>query len=228
MAALSYRVGKARWEIERLRCKESGFTLVELLLILAILGVLVAVAAISLVGLLGHGEEEAYDVDERNIQMAVSTFYADAHAFAGDSGDGWNEAGGYTAVHTYPTYNGLDSDLYRGVEVALGDYDVYEIWSAPDTRATDADVRNAAIWMGLLKNEPDYGTAGPDVAPGDANSPLADEYGPYLNELPESCSNMNSTQGDGSITWIVGDYGRVYGVYEEEGVWYAGFGGRYP
>ncbi len=214
--------------IERLRCKQRGFTLVELLLVLAILGILAAVVSISVVGLMGHGEKEAYDVDERTIQMAVATFYADQHAFAGGAGGGWNEAGGYTDVHNYPTYNGLDSDLYRGVEFTLGNYIVHEIWSAPDTGATDADVRNAAIWMGLLENGPGDGAAAPDEAPGDDNSPLANEHGPYLHPLPDSCSTMNSSQGKGTITWIVGAYGRVYGVYEVDGVWYAGYGGRYP
>ena len=214
--------------IERLRREERGFTLVEIIIVVAIMGILAAVVSMSVVGLIGRGEGEAYATDERTIQLAVSTFYADVHAFAGGSGDGWNEVGGYAAVHNYPTGYGRDSDLYRGVEVTLGDYVVHEVWSAPDTRATDADVRNAAIWMGLLVKEPGYGTAGPDIAPGDDNSSLDGEYGLYLNPLPDSCSTMNCTQGKGTITWIVGAYGRVYGVYEVGGVWYTGYGGRYP
>ena len=200
----------------------------EIIIVVAIMGILAAVVSMSVVGLIGRGEGEAYATDARTIQMAVSTFYSDVHAFAGGAGGGWNEAGGYTDVHNFPTRYGRESDLYRGVEVTLGDYVVHEVWSAPDTRATTNDVRDAAIWMGLLVKEPGYGTAGPDIAPGDDNSPLDDEYGLYINSLPDSCSTMNSAQGKGTITWIVGDYGRVYGVYEVDGMWYAGYGGRYP
>lgn len=214
--------------IERLRRKQRGFTLVELLLVLAILGVLAAVVSVAVAGLMGRGEKESYDVDERTIQMAVSTFYADKHAYAVGSGEGWNEDGGYSDVHNYPTYNSRYSNLYKGDEVTLGEYLVREVWSAPDTGATDDEVRNAAIWMGLLVNWPGSGFEGTDVAPGDDNAPMYGEHGPYLNSLPESCSAMNSLNGTGSITWIVGAYGGVYGVYKEGGVWYAGFGGRYP
>jgi len=106
-----------------------------------------------------------------------------------------------------------------------------------DTQATTADIRDAAIWMGLLTYGPgdgDLDGAGPDVAPGDNNSPRASEHGPYLNPLPKSCSIYNSSRGTGTITWVVGYSGRVYGVFSSDengdGVeeWYAGFGGRYP
>jgi hypothetical protein len=57
---------------------------------------------------------------------------------------------------------------------------------------------------------------------------LAGEPGPYLNRLPKSCSNNNSSASTGTFTWIVGAYNRIYGVFEQGGVWYAGFGGQYP
>ena len=196
---------------------------------LLILGILAAVVVVNVVGLTGRGESESYATDESTIQLSVSTFYADAHAYR--STGGWNEAGNYTSVHNYPTPLGTASKLYLGIETSIGQYKVNEVWSAPGIQATTPEIMAAAIWMGLLVNgagQCDVTGAGPDVAPGDNNSPRAGEPGPYLNPLPRSCSKYNSSTGTGSITWIVGEYNRIYGVFEDGGVWYAGFGGRYP
>jgi len=214
--------------IERLRRKQRGFTLVELLLVLAILGVLAAVVSISVVGLMGHGEEEAYNVDERTIQLAVSTFYSDKHAYAGNFTVGWNRASGYTSVHNYPAETGEASELYAAVRTQLGGYQVWEILGFTGSTPAEkrAEIEAAAIWMGLLVNGPGDGEGLPPTK--DNAAPLDGEHGPYLNPLPDSCGTMNCSRGSGSITWIVGAYGRVYGVYEADSVWYAGYGGRYP
>ena len=209
------------------RVKEKGFTLVEVVLVVAILGILAAVVSISVVGLMGHGEEEAFDTDERTIQMAVSTFYADAHAYAAGAG-GWNETGSYTSVHNYPTRNGKDSELYDAdATTEVNGYSVKEIigFSGSTPLEKRTEIENAAIWMGLLVNGPGEGT-NPDSK--DNSAPLGEESGPYLNPLPESCSHMNISNGSGTITWVVGAYGRVYGTWEQDGVWYTGYGGRYP
>jgi hypothetical protein len=198
--------------------------------VLLILGVLAAVVVVNVVGLTGRGEAESYAMDERTIQLAVSTFWADAHAYS--STGGWNEAGNYTSVHNYPTGSGTDSTLYLGNETMMGKYKVnLVIDTSTGMPATTGSITAAAIWMGMLVNgagQFDVTGAGPDIAPGDNNSPLADEHGPYLNPLPKSCSKYNSSRGSGTITWIVGEYNRIYGVFESGGLWYAGFGGRYP
>jgi hypothetical protein len=195
-----------------------------------ILGILAGVVVVNVVGLSGRGEAESYAVDERTIQMVVSTFYADTHAYS--STGGWNEAGNYTSVHNYPTAMGNASSLYLGNETSMGKYKVRVVMDSSDgLPATTDDIKAAAIWMRLLVNGPGKGDstgAGLDTAPGDTNSPLAGEPGPYLNSLPKSCSRINSSSGTGSITWIVGEYNRIYGVFEQNGLWYAGFGGRYP
>jgi len=208
--------------------------------VVLILGILAAVVVVNVVGLTGRGEAESYATDESTIQLVVSTFKSDIHAYSGIDGDGdgwidgWNEAGNYTSVHNYPIGNPTDAaalDLYLGKETSIGRYTVNEVWSAPDTPATTPEILAAAIWMGLLTKGPGEGVvtgAGPDVAPGDNNSPRAGEFGPYLNPLPKSCSQNNSSDGSGTITWIVGEHGMVYGVFEQGGTWYAGFGGRYP
>jgi len=194
--------------------------------VLLILGILAAVVVVNVVGLTGRGEAESYAVDERTIQLVVSTFYADAHAYS--STGGWNEAGNYASVHNYPTATGTASTLYLGNETGMGKYKVHVVMNGSDIAATD-DIEAAAIWMGLLVNGPGDGTGiSPVLDTMDNSAPLAGEPGPYLNPLPKSCSGYNSSNGTGTITWIVGAYNRIYGVFEQGGVWYAGFGGRYP
>lgn len=194
---------------------------------LLILGILAAVVVVNVVGLGGRGQAESYATDLSTIQLSVSTFYSDTHAYSATGG--WNEAGNYTYVHSYPTQSGTDSTLYPGNETVMGKYTVNVVMDSSDGMpATTGNITAAAIWMGLLVNGPGYGSPGPDVAPGDNNSPLPGEQGPYLNPLPKSCSQYNSSSGTGTITWIVGEYNRVYGVFESSGLWYAGFGGRYP
>ncbi len=194
---------------------------------LLILGILAAVVVVNVVGLTGRGEAESYAVDERTIQLSVSTFYADAHAYS--STGGWNEAGNYISVHNYPTATGTASKLYLGVETGMDKYKVNVVMNGNGTAARDADIQAAAIWMGLLVNGPGDGTGiSPVLDTMDNSAPLRGEPGPYLNPLPRSCSKYNSSTGTGTITWIVGSYNRVYGVFEQGGVWYAGFGGRYP
>ena len=206
---------------------------------LLILGILAAVVVVNVVGLTGRGEAESYATDESTIQLVVSTFKSDIHAYSGIDGDGdgwidgWNEAGNasnYTSVHNYPIGNPTDAaalDLYLGNETSMGRYKVHVVMdgtdNTPANEEIDRDITAAAIWMGLLTNGPGNGTD----TPGDS-APLRGEPGPYLNPLPRSCSTYNSSVGSGTITWIVGAYNRIYGVFEQGGVWYAGFGGRYP
>ena len=195
---------------------------------LVILGVLAAVVVVNVVGLTGRGEADSYAVDERTIQLSVSTFYSDTHAYS--SAGGWNEAGNPTSVHNYPTKWGNASPLYLGDETSMGKYKVHLVMDSSDAQpATTGDITAAAIWMSLLVNGPGDGTGiSPILDTMDNSAPLAGEHGPYLNPLPRSCSRLNSSTGSGTITWIVGAYNRIYGVFESGGLWYAGFGGRFP
>ena len=196
-----------------------------------ILGILAAVVVVNVVGLTGRGEAESYATDERTIQTVVSAFYADVHAYNNNVAVGWNELGNHTSFHKYPTASGWYSSLYAGESVPLNGRTVRVIKWRGHEEATAEDIdravkEDAAIWMSLLTKGPGEGTG---IAPDkDTSAPLAGEPGPYLNPLPKSCSQNNSSAGSGTITWIVGEYGRIYGVFEQGGVWYAGFGGRYP
>ncbi len=216
-----------RWEIERHRSGERGFTLVELLLVLVIMGVLAAIVTISVVGLIGRGKEEGYEIDERHLQSAVTYFYYDTHAY--DAVDGWNEDSGDPG-HNYPTASGQESGLYPSeTESTINGQRVHRLMEGPGDPAEDADVADGAIWMALLVNGPGSGAAGADVPPGDHNSPLERERGPYLNEVPKSCRTYNSSRGHGTYTWIVGTYHRVWGVFQQDtDEWYVGFNGSYP
>ena len=205
-------------------------------MVIFILGILSGVVVVNVVGLVGRGEKEAYATDEKTIQTEVSAFYADIHAYS--SNGGWNQTGNHTSVHNYPTESGTyyymdgadEFSLHLGREDTVNGYDVRVVMrqdrdGSPPIDATATDVAAAAIWMGLLTKGPGEGTNPPDR---DTSAPLAGEYGPYLNPLPKSCSQHNSQYGSGTITWIVSEYGRVYGVFESGGVWYAGYGRKYP
>jgi type II secretory pathway pseudopilin PulG len=196
--------------------------------VIFILGILAAVVVVNVVGLTRRGEAEGYASDLGTIQLAVSAFYSDAHAYS--STGGWDEAGNYTSVHNYPTATGDASRLYLGSEVILGKYKVHVVMDGNDSKeATTGDIIAAAIWMGLLTHGPGSGTGiAPVLDTKDNSAPLQGENGPYLNPLPRSCSQYNASAGTGTITWIVGEYNRVYGVSEQAGVWYAGYCGRYP
>lgn len=204
--------------------REGGFTLLELMGVLAILAVVVAVVVLALVGFKGRGGEESYNTDKDTLQTAVSAFYADKHSY--DPSGGWNEASGFAPDSNFPTRNGSFSDLYPGDVVNVGGQKVYLLMKSSDDSLADAgDVINAAIWMGLLVNAPGSGI-NPDSK--DNSSPLAGELGPYLNEVPKSCSTYNSYMGKGTYTWIVGKDGKVYGVFVKECVWHVGYSGAYP
>jgi type II secretory pathway pseudopilin PulG len=201
--------------------------MLELLVVIAILVVLVAAVVVSLLGFKGRGSQSTYSTDGSTLQTAVSAFYSDKHAY--DPVKGWNEASG-RADFSFPTRNGRSSSLYLGDAVNVNGQSVYLLMNASnDSLANADDVIKAAIWMGLLVNGPGSGTGIAPVADTKDNSaPLAGENGPYLNEVPKSCSTYNSLLGKGTYTWIVGKDGRVYGVFVKDCIWYQGYSGAYP
>ena len=71
-----HRVPNAARRI-RSRIEESndGFTLIELIVVIAILGILIAIAVPTIRGFLENSKEQAYDADQRVIQLAVDAYY---------------------------------------------------------------------------------------------------------------------------------------------------------
>jgi|GEM_PF-381807 prepilin-type N-terminal cleavage/methylation domain-containing protein len=55
---------------------ESGFTLIELVVVIAILGILVAIAVPVISGFLGSSKEQAYNADQKLLQVAVDAYYS--------------------------------------------------------------------------------------------------------------------------------------------------------
>jgi hypothetical protein len=196
--------------------------------------VLAAVVIPNVTGMFGRGAAQAFDTDVKTIQTSMSTFYFDVHSYA--AVNGWNEAvGANTNGHYYPTAGAQASTLL--VSTTADTYKKQQVYAVLEddgtTPATDPDIVAASIWMGLLVNTPGSGTAGADVNVGTTNSPLLTEKGPYLNEIPKSCSVGNSTLGTGTYRWIVGQDGKVYGVtYIDPDVgplgWYSGFNSTFP
>jgi prepilin-type N-terminal cleavage/methylation domain-containing protein len=207
--------------------QERGFTMLELLIVIAILVVVVAAVVVSLVGFKGRGSESSYSLDGSTLQTVVSAFYSTKHSY--HPVNGWNEPGSSADFH-FPTRNGRSSSLYSGDAVNVNGQMVYLLMNADtDSLANADDVIKAAIWMGLLVNGPGSGTGIAPVADTKDNSaPLAGENGPYLNEVPKSCSTYNSLLGKGTYTWIVGKDGRVHGVFVKDCIWYQGYNGAYP
>jgi len=57
--------------------RDSGFTLVEILVVLALIAVLALVVVPNLGGLVERGSEQGYNSDQKGIQAAVDSYYTD-------------------------------------------------------------------------------------------------------------------------------------------------------
>src|SRR5664279_1832240 len=62
--------------IQAARENESGFTLVELLIVIVILGVLAGIVVFSVSGITGRGTTAACKSDIKSVQVASAAFYA--------------------------------------------------------------------------------------------------------------------------------------------------------
>jgi len=247
----------------------SGLTLAELLIVISITSFILAVVAPNVAGFIQRGGAEAHETDREVIQLAVRTFCFDGQkglvrdpnrdgdcsdtrwgckcngvfeqslASSGNSGYLYPTALAYDSYHTLYADNIEDpyNKTYPTCLIVGG--------SGAAGIATDMDISNHAVWMGLLVNEPGaYASADADgLCDGPASecgtthrlkcSVLQDNRGLYIEEMPASSMATDAFNGaamPGSKNcWIVGMHGLVYGVYKgDDGNWYAGFKGVYP
>ena len=210
-----------------------------------ILAVLAAVVIPNVTGMFGRGAQQAYETDQETIQTACATFYFDLHA--GWRLNAWADSDEESAGHRYPNDLGDESAIYLGTSVTYEDYTVYPLLEDTDDLADDADIYDAAIWMGLLVNSPAAGTTAGSTDR-DGAAVISGEKGPYLNELPDSAMAGDNFNGlpdaeGGTYCWIVGKDGKVYSAVEVQwdadpdgtgpiqantDTWVHGFVGDYP
>ena len=224
--------------------QQRGFTLIEIIVAIAILGVLAAVAIPSVLTFLGSGEKSALLTDEGELQQVSDSFKTDKHK-GPDGSNKWGETGN---KRLFATEDGEVGDVELSPSLTDGDFTdrdngrvmVHATGPAVGADAADSDIEGAALWIGLLVNEPSANDGGGEQdESGDAH-PQSGETGEYLLEFPESGAEINTDTDDiagndtgrteGTYSWIVLHNGQIKPAYKSptDSNWYVGYNDAYP
>ena len=83
----------------------TGFTLIEIIIVLAVIGMLAAIAVPNVTGFLSSGKHTAFDADQRILQAAVDGWRTDIYQRAGNQ---WPTVGGGKGPLVDAPANGVD------------------------------------------------------------------------------------------------------------------------
>ena len=127
-----------RKKIKKMRSDESGFTLVELLVVIIILGVLTGVTVFAVGSFSDRGELEACQTEKETVELAAKSMATD------DNFNGWSTVTNYGDDILNDLQNGAGTDPYLDKAPSLIDQADSTANAATDPTSAQIDVTASA------------------------------------------------------------------------------------